>query len=240
MNILVLQHVAVEHPGVYRDFLREDGLSWRTVQLDEGEEIPRLEPFDLMIVMGGPQDVWQEDEYPWMRAEKAAIRRFVVDLQRPYFGVCLGHQLLAEAVGGRVGPAKSPEVGVLTVSKTSMAASDQLLQELDDPIRVLQWHGAEVAELPAGSKVLASTAACPVQAFRFGKHAYGIQFHSEVTSDTVPQWAAIPEYEAALERAMGPGAMQRLAGDVRSALPEFNRNARKIYNNLRRAWRERG
>jgi len=237
MNILVLQHVAVEHPGVYRDFLREDGLSWRTVQLDEGEEIPRLEPFDLMIVMGGPQDVWQEDEYPWLRAEKAAIRRFVVDLQRPYFGVCLGHQLLAEAVGGRVGPAKSPEVGVLTVSKTSMAASDQLLQELDDPIRVLQWHGAEVAELPAGSKVLASTAACPVQAFRFGKHAYGIQFHSEVTSDTVPQWAAIPEYEAALERAMGPGAMQRLAGDVRSALPEFNRNARKIYNNLRRAWR---
>jgi GMP synthase-like glutamine amidotransferase len=240
MNILVLQHVAVEHPGVYRDFLREDGLSWRTVQLDEGEEIPRLEPFDLMIVMGGPQDVWQEDEYPWLRAEKAAIRRFVVDLQRPYFGVCLGHQLLAEAVGGRVGPAKSPEVGVLTVSKTSMAASDQLLQELDDPIRVLQWHGAEVAELPAGSKVLASTAACPVQAFRFGKHAYGIQFHSEVTSDTVPQWAAIPEYEAALERAMGPGAMQRLAGDVRRALPEFNRNARKIYNNLRRAWRERG
>jgi GMP synthase-like glutamine amidotransferase len=237
MHILVLQHVAVEHPGAYGDFLRQDGLSWRTVQLDEGEEIPNLEAFDLMIVMGGPQDVWQEDEYPWLRAEKAAIRRFVVDLQRPYFGVCLGHQLLAEAVGGRVGPAKSPEVGVLTISKTSMAASDPLLQELDDPISVLQWHGAEVTELPAGGKVLASTAACSIQAFRFGKHAYGVQFHSEVTNDTVPQWAAIPEYEAALEKVMGPGAMQRLASDVRSALPEFNRNARKIYNNLRRAWR---
>ena len=74
MNILVLQHVAVEHPGVFRDFLRQDGLTWRTVELDEGEPIPELEPFDLMIVMGGPQDVWEEDQYPWLREEKAAIR----------------------------------------------------------------------------------------------------------------------------------------------------------------------
>ena len=77
MNILVLQHVAVEHPGVFRDFLRQDGLTWRTVELDEGEPIPELEPFDLMIVMGGPQDVWEEDQYPWLREEKAAIRNFV-------------------------------------------------------------------------------------------------------------------------------------------------------------------
>ena len=65
MNILILQHVAIEHPGVFLDFFREDGFRWTTVELDEGETIPELDPFDLMVVMGGPQDVWQEDEYPW-------------------------------------------------------------------------------------------------------------------------------------------------------------------------------
>ena len=75
MNILILQHIAVEHPGVFLDFFREDGFRWKAVELDEGEAIPDLEPYDLMVVMGGPQDVWQEEEYPWFVPEKAAIRK---------------------------------------------------------------------------------------------------------------------------------------------------------------------
>ena len=69
MNILILQHIAVETPGVFLDFFREDGFRWKAVELDEGETIPDLEPFDLMVVMGGPQDVWQEEEYPWFVPE---------------------------------------------------------------------------------------------------------------------------------------------------------------------------
>src|SRR6185369_7395324 len=114
MRILVLQHASVEHPGIFREFFRADGYAWDTVELDAGETIPALEPYDFMLVMGGPQDTWQEAEHPWLVAEKAAIRRFVLDMRRPYLGICLGHQLLAAALGGKVQPG-TPEVGVLAV-----------------------------------------------------------------------------------------------------------------------------
>jgi GMP synthase-like glutamine amidotransferase len=235
MNILILQHVASEHPGVFLDFFREDGFRWTTIELDEGEAIPALDPFDLMVVMGGPQDVCQEDQYPWFREEKAAIRTFVLDMQRPYLGICLGHQLLADATGGRVGLAKIPEVGVLTVSSTEAGRRDTLLGALPDPMTVLQWHGAEVTDIPANAEILARSDVCPVQAFRVGRYAYGFQCHVEITGDTVRQWAAIPEYASSLEDAMGNGAAARLQSEVAERLPQFNRDARTLYEGFKAA-----
>lgn len=233
MKILVLQHLAVEHPGVFRDFLNEDGLSWHTVELDQGEPIPDLEAFDVMMVMGGPQDVWQEDLYPWLVAEKAAIRRFVAELGRPYLGICLGHQLLADALGGKVGPGAAPEVGTLTISQTDDGRKDPLFSGVPDPIEVLQWHGAEVKQLPEGGTLLARSDICPVQAFRYGRHAYGLQCHVEVTSETVADWAAIPEYARALEASLGAGIVDRLAADVSARLPLYTSVARQFYTNFK-------
>ena len=176
MRFLVLQHVDVEHPGTFRDFFREDGVRWDVVHLDRGDAIPDLAPYDCMLVMGGPQDVWEEDAYPWLVPEKAAIRQFVADLSRPFLGICLGHQLLADALGGYVRPGTT-EVGVMTVERTAQGRSDPLLDGLPDPTTVLQWHGAAVSRLPKGATLLASSPDCRVQAFRVGPLAYGLQYH---------------------------------------------------------------
>jgi GMP synthase-like glutamine amidotransferase len=233
MKVLVLQHLEAEHPGVFRDFLREDGVDWHTVELDEGEAIPDLEPFDVMMVMGGPQDTWQEDQFPWLKPEKAAIRRFVAEMGRPYLGMCLGHQLLADALGGRVGPGAKPEVGALTIRQTEAGRQDPLFKGVPDPIEVLQWHGAEVKALPQGAVQLARSDVCEVQAFRYGARAYGLQCHVEVTGETVGNWVAVPEYARALEQTLGPGSVERLTGDVAQRLPIYTSVARTFYENFK-------
>jgi GMP synthase-like glutamine amidotransferase len=229
MHILVFQHVAVEHPGIFREFWREAGVHWTAIELDEGAAIPRdLERYDALVVMGGPMDVWQHEAHPWLTPEIAAIREFAVKLQRPYLGVCLGHQLLAAALGGRVSLAAESEVGPCPVRLTAAARGDALLEGLASPLTSFQWHSAEVKTLPPEAVVLAETEACHIQAFRFGRCAYGLQFHAEITAETVADWQRIPEYRQALEATLGENASERLAVQTLALLPEFNATARHL------------
>jgi GMP synthase-like glutamine amidotransferase len=225
---LVLQHLAAEGPGAIGQHLVAAGMSLTVVELDEGQPIPvTLEEFDLMVVMGGPMDVWQEDLHRWMTAEKAAIRRWVDELRRPFVGVCLGHQLLADALGGAVEPMTEPEIGVMGIDLTPAARADRAFSRLPSPFYGLQWHGAQVRRPPRGGVVLASNEHCGIQALRVGRWAWGVQFHLEVGADTVAEWSLVPEYRAALE-SVGPGDADWLGAAVTQHLPAMRKNTETL------------
>lgn len=231
MRILVFQHIAVEHPGIFRDFLAADGIAWDAVELDAGEPIPSLDRYDGLWVMGGPMDVWEEAEHSWLVAEKRAIREAVVERRMPYLGLCLGHQLLAAALGGTVGKMRAPEVGILGIELTEAGRSDPLFAGIAPRHDALQWHGAEVSVVPDGAVVLASSPLCPVQAMRVGDRAYGIQYHVELTRQTVGEWGAVPAYACALDQVLGRGALAGLETEASRRMPGFNANARRLYDN---------
>jgi GMP synthase-like glutamine amidotransferase len=237
MRILVFQHVAVEHPGVFRELWRDAGHSMHQIELDAGEPIPDLGPYDLLVVMGGPMDVWQEDVHRWLVPEKAAIRRWVMEMKRPYLGICLGHQLLAEALGGKVSMMIRPEVGLADIELTASGRRDPLFSGFGGRVETFQWHGAEISVLPKGAEVLASNPACAVQAMRWGPHAYGFQYHCEITASTVGDWQLIPEYRASLIDALGADGARNLGSVVAERLLDFRQSAELLTANFFRVMR---
>lgn len=232
MRLLVFQHIDCEHPGQLRQYLKQDGIDWTAVELDEGEPIPPLEDYDVLWVMGGPMDVWDVEENPWLIEEKRAIRRWVRDLNKPYLGLCLGHQLLADALGGTCGPQPTPEIGVLEVELTAEGRADPLFQGMSAKQMALQWHSVQVAQPPEDAVVLASSDVCRVQAMRIGENAWSMQYHVEVEPDTVANWGAIPAYRKALESTLGPGSLEQLEREASANMTGFVGNAERLYRNF--------
>jgi GMP synthase-like glutamine amidotransferase len=213
MQALVLQHIACEPPGAFAEVMRERGWTTVTCEIDEAGAAPDAADFDAIVAMGGPMSVNDEQELPWLADEKRLIGD-AVRAGMPYFGACLGVQLLAASLGARVYGGSSPEVGILPVELTDAGRVDPVLGGLEGQILTLQWHG-DTFDLPLDGVLLAGSEAYPHQAFRYGQYAYGIQFHIEVSAEMAEEWARIPAYARSLEQTVGLHALDDMIAALR-------------------------
>lgn len=199
MPALVVTHTASEGPGRLADWLTEAGIDLQLVEPWRGELLPEtLEGFQALVVMGGPQQAWDDSSASWLRQTKQLMGSAIAEGQ-PVLGICLGGQLLAEAAGGRVQPGQAgPELGAKLVGKRDVAGADPLMWDLPLASVVVQWHWDAVVELPPGSTLLMSSTAYPHQAFRVGESAWGLQFHIEADAAMVARWVEADRAE--LER----------------------------------------
>ena len=236
MKIIVLQHIKIEDPGYIKDLMIADNVELITVELDEGEKIPEnLSEYDAMFCMGGPMDTWMEKDYPWLVDEKKRIKEFVVDLQKPYLGFCLGCQLLGEVIGGNVVKSNYPEIGMLNINFLGSKNDDLLFSKFPENITTLQWHSYEVQDLENSDVTLiASSPETKYQIFRYKNNAYGIQFHIEVKKTTVGEWGCVPEYKSALENQLGKGALEKFDTDSQIHMPSMNNYSRILYENFKK------
>jgi GMP synthase (glutamine-hydrolysing) len=229
MRVLVLQHIACEHPGVFSEVMHDRGVEQVPIELDENEPLPDLREFDAVLAMGGPMGAGDDAEHPWLAPEKRLVRE-AVDEGRPFLGVCLGVQLLAAALDAPVYPAERPEVGLLPVELTPKGRDDPLFAGVEEPLVSLQWHG-DTFDLPDGAALLARSPVVPKQAFRTAERAYGVQFHLEVTGEMAREWAEVPAYQRSLADTLGEEAGARFIADVERRADELHPAARRLFAN---------
>jgi GMP synthase-like glutamine amidotransferase len=226
VRALVLQHIACEPPGVFEDVLRERGAELHRVELDEGDALPDWRAFDGIVAMGGPMSATDDDALPWLGDEQRLIRE-AVTAGRPFWGVCLGVQLLAASLGSRVYPGPEPEVGLLPVTFTQEARGDPIFGDTAGELMTLQWHG-DTFDLPEGAILLARSPAYENQAFRVGR-AYGVQFHLEVSPEMAREWADVPEYVQSLERTLGADAAPAFLAEIEKHADEMRAHGRALF-----------
>ena len=183
---IVLQHVSWEGPGAIRTEAQKQGIALDVCRIDMGNCLPAPDEVKGLIVMGGPMGVYESERYPFL-VEECKLIAEVVRRGQPVMGVCLGAQLLASALGARVFPGPVQEIGFGNVGLTANSRPDAVFAGLPDPLPVFHWHG-DTFDLPAGAVLLAKNKNYENQAFRFGKNAYGLQFHVEVDLNTWEGW----------------------------------------------------
>lgn len=176
-----MRHVMFEDLGVWGSTLRERG--HEVGYVEAGEDLSRAAKADLLIVLGAPIGLGDRTDYPFIDDEIEVVRERLMR-DAPTVGVCLGAQMMAEALGARVFPGPSKEIGWGFLSLTEEAGSSPFRTLRDAPI--LHWHG-DTFDLPRGATLLASTALTPHQAFRHGR-SLALQFHCEVTGGQMERW----------------------------------------------------
>lgn len=179
MRIHSLQHVPFEDIGsMAKDFLAR-AYSLTTTHWYRGDHAPELNTFDTLVVMGGPMGIYDEADYPWLAEEKRLIKNAIA-ANKTVIGICLGAQLIADALGAKVTRNTHKEIGWFPLLFPNEAMNHPIAQILAKYAEVFHWHGDTFA-LPEHATLLARSEACAHQAFSFNDRVYGFQFHLETT-----------------------------------------------------------
>jgi len=220
-NILFIQNDPEVPPGTYADRLAETGIAFRIARPFAGEDIPRLDEAAAVIVLGGSMGVNDTGVHPFLLKVKDYIRA-ALNVWKPFLGICLGGQLLADVAGARVTSNLYEEIGVRRVNLSMKGLEDVLFRSVPAHFDTFQWHHDSFA-LPEGAIPLACSDACPIQAFRCGRNAYGLQFHPEVNENIVEAWCR--------DFAGGPEPDLILAG-FRNVRASYLNNSLRILDNF--------
>ena len=183
IRIHYLQHVPFEGPGCIKEWTEKKNHQLSVTRLYEEEVPPALSEIDWLIIMGGPMGIYDDQEYPWLTDEKRYLRK-AVEKNKVIIGICLGAQLLANALGARVNPGKNKEIGWFPISKTETGKASILFDVMPDQITVFHWHGDQF-DIPPECLHLVKSEACPNQAFQYKDRIIGLQFHLEATADSI-------------------------------------------------------
>lgn len=183
MKIHYLQHVPFEDPASIKDWICKNNLRASCTRFYAGDPLPQIDDFDWLIVMGGPMNVYQEDLYPWLTEEKRLIERAIAH-GKTIIGICLGGQLIADVLGARVFRNAHKEIGWFPIELTREALTSPLFDSFPQRMIAFHWHG-DAFELPSGAMRLASSEACPNQAFIHDARVIALQFHLESTPQSI-------------------------------------------------------
>lgn len=186
MRIHYLQQVPKEGLGAIETWVRRRDARLSATHLYAGDGLPELDDFDWLMVMGGPMNIYQEEEYPWLVSEKRFIRRAIA-AGKVVLGFCLGGQLIADALGARVTRNRDTEIGWFDLTPVAEGVAPPLDRLLDGPFLAFHWHGDRF-ELPVGARLFARSEACDHQGFSFGDRVYAFQFHPEATAELVARF----------------------------------------------------
>jgi GMP synthase-like glutamine amidotransferase len=227
MNVLIIKNASHEGPGTIEDYLIEQGTKYVVLEFSgcgAVTELPDLRPYTHLIIMGGPMAVYESDGLPFLHLETAMIRVFI-KTGRPVLGVCLGAQIIANALWANIYKGAVPETGWDRVEITEEGMSDPVFSALsvdNEPCAdIFQWHG-DTFDLPEKAVRMASSVHYHNQAFRYGNNVYGLQFHIEVTPEIIEEWFR-------KEEGFDVAAMLDTA---RRIYPEYKKRAFRFYHNF--------
>lgn len=231
-RVLVIQHDDLSPLGAIAEHFASDGIMPAIIEPHRGDTFPNLEDFDILVLLGGQMEVWQEQNHRWLIPEKAVIRHWVNDLDKPLLGICLGHQLLADALGGRVAKAQRGEAAVTNIQFTDAGVNHPLYAGFGKSKRAVSWHGSEVTVVPPNAIVLGHTSDCAISCFAVGSAAVGVQYHVEATGWQTDAWAATPDGAKHLVQLHGEEGVPLVQKVITDAKFELWINSRRLYENF--------